>query len=182
MYVSTYVLKSCYAPAGQPLTTLAKNVVAVTTQAIPMPNTHLACPSIQGCLMRSLKLLRWSAGFTSALLMYWTNPGLMNSGKLGGSWRMARIVSSRVDMPKGGRPTASSYASTPSAQLSTAGVYQRSLRSLLSEGRCLSGHTNTCECVLWQRGGRQWLRHVRLRMHAHECAADPCHIPPTPKH
>lgn len=43
MYVSTYVLKSCYAPAGQPLTTLAKNVVAATTQAIPAK--HSPCMS-----------------------------------------------------------------------------------------------------------------------------------------
>lgn len=43
-----------------------------------------------------------------------------------------------LTMPKGGRPTASSYASTPTAQLSMLQLYHRSERSLLSVGRCLS--------------------------------------------
>lgn len=59
--------------------------------------THLACPRIQGCAIRSAREARWLAGFTSAREMKSTRPGDIKSGKLGGLLRIARIVSSRVD-------------------------------------------------------------------------------------
>lgn len=61
--------------------------------------------------------------------------------------RMHAYVSSRVSRSKGGRPTSSSYASTPTAHTSTDWLYPSSERSC-----CLGGHQGAQSRQTWRLG------------------------------